>query len=177
MLRRDFGRPSLGLFGSTVLSGFGSPARAATCPNFPHVEGATHRVIQFVTATKYDDIPKNVIELGKKSILDGLGLALAGSRTESGLISRRYVQKLGIENGDSVIAGTAQKAQPPFAALLNGISIHADDFDDTQASEKNRVYGLLTHPTVSVLSAILALIEPNKMSGKVSHSPIIWVLK
>ena len=167
MLRRDFGTASLGLFGSTVLSGFGSPARAATCPNFPHAEGVTHRVGQFVTATKYDDIPKNVIELGQKSILDGLGLALAGSRTESGLISRRYVQKLGIENGGAVIAGTAQKTQPPFAALLNGISIHADDFDDTQlASEKNRVYGLLTHPTVSVLSAILALVEPNKMSGK-----------
>ncbi len=38
--------------------------------------------------TKYDDIPPEVIALGKKSILDGFGLALAGSLAESGPISR-----------------------------------------------------------------------------------------
>jgi len=35
---------------------------------------------EFVWQTKYEDIPGEVIELGKKSILDGLGLALAGSK-------------------------------------------------------------------------------------------------
>lgn len=167
MLRRNFNKASLALFGSSFVSGFVSSARAATCPDFPHAEAVTRRVGEFVVATEYDDVPGNVIELGKKSILDALGLALAGSRAESGDLSRRYLQSLGIENGSAVIAGTSQKTKPAFAALLNGISIHADDFDDTQlASEKDRVYGLLTHPTVSVLSAILALVEPNTMSGK-----------
>jgi len=55
--------------------------------------GLTKYVGTFVTQTKYQEIPADVIELGKKSILDGLGLALAGSRAESGSISRRYVSK------------------------------------------------------------------------------------
>ncbi|MGH9374909.1 MAG: hypothetical protein ACRD1J_01940, partial [Terriglobia bacterium] len=46
-------------------------------------EGLTRYVAEFVVKTQYSDIPENVIELGKKSILDGLGLALAGSVVES----------------------------------------------------------------------------------------------
>ena len=39
-----------------------------------------------------------------------------------------------------------------FAAFVNGIGIHADDYDDTQlAVAKDRVYGLLTHPTAPAL--------------------------
>jgi len=50
---------------------------------------------------------------------------------------------------------------------VNGVSIHADDFDDTQlAVAKDRVYGLLVHPTVPVLPAILALAEGAGVSGK-----------
>jgi 2-methylcitrate dehydratase PrpD len=50
---------------------------------------------------------------------------------------------------------------------VNGVSIHADDFDDTQlAVAKDRVYGLLVHPTVPVLPAILALAERGGVSGK-----------
>ncbi|MEQ1473167.1 MAG: MmgE/PrpD family protein, partial [Candidatus Acidiferrum sp.] len=49
----------------------------------------------------------------------------------------------------------------------NGVSIHADDFDDTQlAIAKDRVYGLLTHPTAPVLPAIFAIAEANNISGK-----------
>ena len=39
----------------------------------------TASVAAFIAATKYPDIPKDVVQLGKKSILDGFGLALAGS--------------------------------------------------------------------------------------------------
>lgn len=168
MLRRNFGIASLEVLASTILATARSVAGDSNCPEFPsHVSGVTNYVGRFLTTSKYEDIPQEVIELGKKSILDGLGLALAGSREETGPISRRYVENLGVDNGTAVIVGTAQKTKPPFAAFLNGISIHADDFDDTQlSSEKNRVYGLLTHPTVPVLSAILALLEPGKISGK-----------
>jgi 2-methylcitrate dehydratase PrpD len=117
--------------------------------------------------TKYEDIPEEVIELGKKSILDGLGLALAGSKAESGPLSRQYVENLGICQGKAILIGSAQKTAPRFAAFVNGISIHADDFDDTQlAVAKDRVYGLLVHPTVPVLPAILALAERGGISGK-----------
>src|SRR5205807_776185 len=67
----------------------------------------------------------------------------------------------------ATIVGSGLKASPRFAAWTNGTSIHADDFDDTQLSAaKDRVYGLLVHPTVPVLPAIFALAEGKGVSGK-----------
>ena len=151
---------------SSALSVF--PKRAESSGNdFPKTPGLTAHVGRFVTTTTYEQIPKEVIELGKKSILDGLGLALAGSRAETGSISRKFVEQSGVCNGKATIIGSAQKTSPRFAALVNGISIHADDFDDTQlAAAKDRVYGLLMHPTVPVLPAIFALAEQRPVSGK-----------
>ena len=167
MLRRDFGKASLGVMASSVLSVSAKRAGPASGADFPKTPGLTDYVGRFVTTTTYEEIPEQVIELGKKSILDGLGLALAGSRAESGSISRKYVEQIGVCNGKATIIGSAQKTSPRFAALLNGISIHADDFDDTQlAAAKDRVYGLLMHPTVPVLPAIFALAEQRSVTGK-----------
>src|SRR6195256_266095 len=166
MRRRDFGKTSFGAIAATMLPGSG-PAQPSAPSEFPTNAGLTKYVGTFVTQTKYREIPSDVIELGKKSILDGLGLALAGSRAESGSISRRYVEQAGVTRGNATIIGSAQKTSPRFAALLNGISIHADDFDDTQlAAAKDRVYGLLMHPTVPVLPAIFALAEQRRVTGK-----------
>jgi 2-methylcitrate dehydratase PrpD len=166
MLRRDFGKASLGILASTALSTSAKRAESSNT-DFPKTSGLTAYVGRFVTTTTYEQIPQDVIELGKKSILDGFGLALAGSRAETGSISRKYVEQLGVYNGKATIVGTAQKTSPRFAALVNGISIHADDFDDTQlAAAKDRVYGLLMHPTVPVLPAIFALAEQRTVTGK-----------
>jgi 2-methylcitrate dehydratase PrpD len=54
-----------------------------------------------------------------------------------------------------------------LAAFANGVSIHADDFDDTQlAVAKDRIYGLLTHPTVSVLPPAFAICEMSRRTGR-----------
>ncbi len=170
MLRRDFGKLALGAMASTafikpVLAARGSGAVSAN--DFPKTPGLTDYVGRFVATTKYEDIPPEVIELGKKSILDGLGLALAGSRAETGTIGRQYLKNMGVCGGQATIAGSALKTSPRFAAFVNGVSIHADDFDDTQLSAaKDRVYGLLVHPTVPVLPAILALSAQRNISGK-----------
>src|SRR6266852_5935335 len=170
MLRRDFGKLALGAMASSalikpVLAGRGSGAVSAN--DFPKTPGLTDHVGRFVATTKYEDIPPEVIELGKKSILDGLGLALAGSRAETGTICREYLKTMGVCGGKATIAGSALKTSPRFAAFVNGVSIHADDFDDTQLSAaKDRVYGLLVHPTVPVLPAVLALAEGRTISGK-----------
>src|SRR5690348_4958601 len=166
MLRRDFGKASLGLIASSALP---APATtpASSISDFPKTSGLTAYVGRFVTTTTYEQIPSEVIELGKKSILDGFGLALAGSRAESGSISRKYLEQLGVCGGKATVMGSAQRTSPRFAALVNGISIHADDFDDTQlAAAKDRVYGLLMHPTVPVLPAIFALAEQHQVTGK-----------
>ena len=45
-------------------------------------EGLTKEVTTFILETSYEAIPEEVIDLSKKSILDGLGLALSGSVAE-----------------------------------------------------------------------------------------------
>ena len=105
--------------------------------------------------------------LGKRSVLDGIGLALAGANSECGHITRRYLESLGIasDKGSTVI-GTPLKLPARFAAFANGLAIHADDYDDTQlAVAKDRVYGLLTHPTAPALPPVLALAERDRRSG------------
>src|SRR5213079_2192447 len=113
------------------------------------------------------DIPPNVAHLGMRSVLDGIGLALAGAVSETSLIARRYLDALGIgtELGSTVI-GSDLRLPARFAAFANGIAIHADDYDDTQlAIAKDRVYGLLTHPTAPSLPAALAVGESGNRSG------------
>jgi 2-methylcitrate dehydratase PrpD len=167
MRRREFGKTSFAAIGASLFANTVTIAENPESADFPKTPGLTKYAGEFVVRTKYKDIPTDVIELGKKSILDGLGLALAGSRADSGPISRKFVEQSGACLGKSTIIGTNQKTSPRFAALLNGISIHADDFDDTQlAAAKDRVYGLLTHPTVPVLPAIFALAEQRTASGK-----------
>src|SRR6202790_1586078 len=167
MRRRDFGKTSLSMIAVAVFADSAKASQSPGTADFPKFPGLTKYVGTFVTETKYQDIPGEVIELGKKSILDGLGLALAGSRAESGAISRQYVEESGVCNGKATIIGATKRTSPRFAALVNGISIHADDFDDTQlAAAKDRVYGLLMHPTVPVLPAIFALAEQQPVSGK-----------
>ena len=153
---------------STCIAGQASKVRSRPeNDTFPEASGLTRYVAEFVLNLKYEDVPAEVNALVKKSILDGFGLALAGSASEMGAICRRYVQSLCPAQGSSTIMGSSQKATPRSAAFANGVFIHADDFDDTQlAVAKDRTYGLLTHPTAPVLPAILAIAEDSGASGK-----------
>ena len=93
----------------------------------------TDYVAGFVVDTRDKDIPADVAHLAKRSVLDGIGLALAGAASQTGDIVRRYLRALGIAtpNGSTVI-GSDLRVSARFAAFANGISIHADDYDDTQ---------------------------------------------
>ena len=127
----------------------------------------TAEIARFITTAKAARIPRAVMHLGKRSILDGLGLALAGNAAESGHVVRAYLKTLGMPlNKGATVIGTALKVPPRFAAFANGVAIHADDYDDTQlAVARDRVYGLLTHPTAPALPAVLALAERDNRSG------------
>lgn len=129
---------------------------------------ATEYVADFIVNTRFADIPSQVLELSRKSILDGLGLALSGSIADTGEIVRKYLGSTGLTTTrGSVVIGSSLKAPIRFAAFANGVGIHADDYDDTQlAVEKDRVYGLLTHPTAPVLPASLAVSEARALSGR-----------
>ena len=127
----------------------------------------TAAVAEFIVGTRYADLPAEVVQLGKKSILDGLGLALAGSVAKTGGLVRRHLQGLGCAAGPASVIGSTLRMPARFAAFANGIGVHADDYDDTQlAVAKDRVYGLLTHPTAPALPAVLAVAESNGRSGR-----------
>ncbi len=131
------------------------------------VEGLTRYVADWVAGARYSDIPPEVVELGKKSILDGLGLALSGSVAETGSLVRRYLKSLGSLSGAATVIGSGLKCPARFAAFANAVGMHADDYDDTQlAVAKDRVYGLLTHPTTPCLPAALAVAEGERVSGR-----------
>jgi 2-methylcitrate dehydratase PrpD len=127
----------------------------------------TDEVAAFVAAARTRDIPADVAHLAQRSVLDGIGLALAGSASECCAIARRYLEGLGIaRDSGSTVIGTPLRLPARFAAFANGIAIHADDYDDTQlAVARDRVYGLLTHPTAPALPPALALAERDRRSG------------
>jgi 2-methylcitrate dehydratase PrpD len=129
-------------------------------------KGLTRYVAEFVVGTGLRDLPDDVVALGKKSILDGIGLALSGSVAHSGALVRRHLDDLGLAPGSATMIGAGRKVAPRFAAFANGVGIHADDYDDTQlAVAADRVYGLLTHPTAPALPAALAMGETLGASG------------
>jgi len=128
--------------------------------------GLTEEVARFVAKTRYTDIPPEVIRLAQGFILDGLGVMLAGATEEGSRILHAYIRQLEGKS-EATVVGAGFTAPVPKAALANGASGHAMDYDDTQLStSKEGVYGLLTHPTIPVLSAALAIGEKLKVSGK-----------
>src|SRR5665213_317768 len=107
-------------------------------------EGVTKMVAEFAVKTRYEDIPADVIELGKKSILDALGLALVGPVDDSGKIVKAYLEEMKFGNNESTVIGTSMRVPAQFAAFANGVAVHSEDYDDTQlAVAPDRVYGLL----------------------------------
>src|ERR1700694_2330278 len=156
MIRRDFCKTTLALAG-LALRGERAEALANPAEELPKAPGLTKYVSEFIVNAKYEDIPENVLALGKKTILDGFGLSLAGSASVMGPRIRQYIETLGCASGKSSIIGTKMKVPPRFAARANGISIHADDYDDT---------GSALHVAAPVLPPAFALCESGHRTGK-----------
>ena len=142
--------------------------KKAYTPNINSSKGKdlTKYVSKFIYQTKFKDIPSNVVELAKKHILDGFGLALSGSVARTGDYLFKQIKKNSAA-GKATVIGSKMKVPSQFAALANGVGIHSDDYDDTQlAVGSDRVYGLLTHPTAPCLPSAFAEGEINNISGK-----------
>jgi 2-methylcitrate dehydratase PrpD len=128
--------------------------------------GATAAVLDFVPTVVFERLPEDVVHVAKRCIIDGLGVILAGSTTEGSRLLREY-EREGPAVHESTVFGADQfRTRAASAALLNGASGHAMDFDDTQlSSSPDRLFGLLTHPTIPPLAAALALGERAAASG------------
>jgi len=120
-------------------------------------KNTTQQIADFVTTFQYEGLSADLLLMVKRSMLDGLAVMIAGSVTQTSRLIRKYLEDTKVD-GKSRILGSSISTSSQLAALANGISGHAMDYDDTQLSSlPNRVYGLLTHPTVPPLAAVLAL--------------------
>ncbi|MFZ3046011.1 MAG: MmgE/PrpD family protein [Desulfatirhabdiaceae bacterium] len=119
--------------------------------------GVTRELAEYVSKAGFQDIPKSIIEQTKLCVLDWLGVALAGSREELAAILADLIKEVGGEKQATVI-GKGFKTSVLNAALINGAMSHALDLDDYHAYS-------LTHPSVTILPAVLAVAEYKKLSG------------
>lgn len=127
---------------------------------------ATQAVVDFIGHVRLKELPPDVIAVGKRCVLDGLGVMVAGSTTRGSEILRDYVRQSDRSAEATVFGPQSVRASAASAALLNGASGHALDYDDTQLSPSaDRIFGLLTHPTIPPLAAALALGERQRISG------------
>jgi 2-methylcitrate dehydratase PrpD len=127
---------------------------------------ATEAVVEFITGARWQDFSAEVVAMGKRCVIDGIGVMLAGSTTRGSGILRDYIGPTDRAADATVFAPTPFHSSVASAALLNGASGHAQDWDDTQlSSSPERIFGLLTHPTVPPLAAALAVGEQHRVSG------------
>ncbi|MFI5267218.1 MAG: MmgE/PrpD family protein [Chloroflexota bacterium] len=116
----------------------------------------TEEVSRFVVDLQLSDVPKEAVHVAKRHILDTLGVIIAGIREEAAHIAIKHAAFL----------GSGGHTAPPLQAFVYGLLGHVLDYDDTQlATRPAGVYGLLTHPSVPVLSAALASAREQKSSG------------
>ena len=126
---------------------------------------ATADVVRFITRERFDLLP-DVLRLAKRCVIDGLGVMLAGSTTRGSRIVHDYTRASEGSAEATVLGPNTFQTSAGAAALANGSSGHALDWDDTQLSTSaDRVFGLLTHPTIPPLAAALALGEREQVSG------------
>jgi 2-methylcitrate dehydratase PrpD len=156
MIRRDFLKTPLALAGLTM-GRSAATAAAAADEELAKAPDLTRHVAEFIVNTRYEDIPGEVVALGKKTLLDGFGLALAGSASVLAPVVRQYLGTLGLTTKSATVVGTSMKVPARFAAFANGMSIHADDYDDT---------GSALHVAAPVVPPAFALCEERRRGGK-----------
>jgi len=131
------------------------------------IKGATGAVAKFIAKADLGDMPSEAIEQGVRCLTDGFGVILAGSTVRGSAIVRDYVKAAAGKQEATVLGVAGLRVSAAHAALANGASGHAMDFDDTQLSTTaDRTFGLLTHPTVPALASSLAVSERLGASGE-----------
>ncbi len=130
------------------------------------MSGASNAVANFIQSTTLDDVPDDALHIGRRCIADGIGVILAGSTTPATTILRAQVREDGCRAEATVAGRDSFRTRAASAALINATSGHAHDYDDTQLSTTaDRMFGLLTHPTIPALTAALAVGERIGASG------------
>ena len=145
-----------GLSASAATGAVETQEQASATPATSGVD-VTRRLAAYIVASKYDDIPPPVRKEAQRTLLNWMGCAVGGSRHET---LDAAMAALGPFAGapQATVIGRRERMDVLHAALMNGISSHVFDFDDTHLKT-------VIHPAGPVASAILALSEHRPVSG------------
>jgi 2-methylcitrate dehydratase PrpD len=117
---------------------------------------ATQDALRFIETVEYRDLPTEALKIGRRCIVDSVGLCLAGGLENSVRILAQDALETGGRAEAYVLGAGRAKAPVALAARVLGTAGHAHDWDDTQVSnDPEHIYGLLTHPSVPPLVAAL----------------------
>jgi 2-methylcitrate dehydratase PrpD len=117
----------------------------------------TKTLASYVVTAEASSIPADVRHEAKRSILNYVGCAIGGSRHTA---MDRAIRALGPYSGKPTarVLARTEKLDPLHAALMNGISSHVFDYDDT--TPQNYI-----HPTSPLASALFAYGSVNRLRG------------
>ena len=128
----------------------------------------TRTLARWIVGSRLADIPADVRKSGVSSFLNWMGCAVGGSQHET--LDRAIAALAPFAGpGQATILGRREHFDVMHAALLNGISSHVFDFDDTHLKT-------IIHPAGPIASAVLAMAEYQPLSGaELLHAFIIGV--
>lgn len=106
----------------------------------------------------YNQVPEAGRHAMKRLLLDYLGVAIAGSQTESGVIAREFATLQG-KAPEATLIGGGQRVPMAAASFANAISCHSIELDDIDVLA-------LFHFSPPVFSSALAVAEANGANGK-----------
>src|SRR5262245_11900917 len=117
----------------------------------------TRTLAKFIVNHRYADIPQPVRHEAARSFLNWVGCAVGASCHET---VERALAALGEFSGprEATVLGRGDRLDIMLTALMNGMTSHTFDFDDTHLKT-------VIHPSGPVASAILALAERAPVKG------------
>src|SRR5271166_1625000 len=118
----------------------------------------TKALASWVVKSRLEDIPDDVRREALRALLNYVGCALGGSPDPAVNIAMRAFGPF-FGPPTASILGRAERVDPLHASLMNGISSHVYDYDDT--TPKNYI-----HPSSPVASALFAYASANKVIGR-----------
>ena len=122
-----------------------------------YVDPITRTLVHFSHSLNSKDLSSEVFERTRYLLLDYLGVAIAGSLTDSSQPAYRMLAR-SASDGPCTVIGTKSQASPEYAALANGAAAHSIELDDTHQAGS-------IHPGVVMFSTGIALSESHPEIG------------
>jgi 2-methylcitrate dehydratase PrpD len=118
----------------------------------------TKALASYVVKNRWEDIPEDVRHEAKRALINVIGCAIGGSPHPAVTAAIRALSPFSGERTASIV-GRPERLDPLHASLMNGISSHVEDYDDT--TPKN-----YSHTSSPVSSALLAYASANRVRGR-----------